>query len=116
LDGASTAGTPLPLFIFNLDAKSYQQQLKQLVRNDDADQRACHRYDFAANLRVARHRDKLPFAVDCAILFEVGLAASRFTIHLLSAPSGFVRSWMLAAMVLADNIRILNRVFCGYFC
>jgi hypothetical protein len=30
-------------------------------------------------------------------------------------PSGLAKSWMLAATVLADNIRILNRFFCGYF-
>ena len=30
---------------------------------------------------------------------------------LLSMPSGLAKSWMLAATVLADNIRILNRFF-----
>jgi hypothetical protein len=37
------------------------------------------------------------------------------TPDLLSASSGLVRFWMLAATVLADDIRILNRFFRACF-
>src|ERR1019366_2320799 len=55
------------------------------------------------------HRDKLPFAVDRAILFEVGLAASRFTIHLLSTPPSLMGLGCWAARKQFRFALVLNK-------
>jgi hypothetical protein len=55
---------------------------------------------------VLNHWDKLPFTVHCAILFQVGFAASRFTIHL----SRTEWTWILRRKILAEWSRIFHQV------